>query len=163
MPPSAVETSQDSGTNKEQTVKPGTAESIMTPDSLIFHPMELGDDSVIVAKALLPPVVKTGGGPAKQAPAPPAEIPVIEKEVPGFRVQIYATSSHEAARQMEQQAALEFEEGVYMVYDPPTYKIRIGNCQTHAQADALKAKAAALGYHDAWIVRDNVMVKSGGR
>lgn len=154
IPPPAIEQTPQ----VEQTTEEISSASLPTSfpqDTIIFDPMALGDDNII-APMELPPVehkvIVTN-------PVEPEKI-LVEKEVPGFRVQIFATNSHEAARQMEQSALFEFSEEVRLTYDPPTYKIRVGNCETRDEANLLRAKAISLGYLDAWVVKDQVKIKT---
>ena len=68
------------------------------------------------------------------ATAPP---PGTESElVPGFRVQIFSTTDIDEANQKKAEAEADFPaEWFYMVYDPPTYKIRGGNFVERYEAE----------------------------
>ncbi len=82
-----------------------------------------------------------------------------EKESPGWRVQILASTVDHQARKAQREAEAKFKEGVYLIYDPPMYKVRVGNCETRKIAQELRQFAVALGYRDAWIVRDKIVTK----
>ena len=134
-------------------------------DTVIFDPMELGDDGILVPRPQETPAAEQ----LEPVPAEPDQIIPAEPEViveewedvvrPGYRVQIFAANGVDAARMVEKEAQELFPEGVYLSYDPPNYKIRVGNCQSRKEADILLRKAKSLRYRDAWIVRDNVVVK----
>jgi len=48
------------------------------------------------------------------------------------------------------------DEDVYITYEVPYYKIRVGNCVDRKQAEELKLKLVELGYASAWIIRTRV-------
>ena len=78
--------------------------------------------------------------------------------IPGFRVQAFLTQQIEQALAVRDTLSSIFEdELVYMVYDAPYYKIRIGNYLERPAADPMVKKLIRLGYKDAWIVPDNVL------
>jgi len=77
--------------------------------------------------------------------------------VSGFRVQIFAsTNIDDAAGQKEAAEALFPEERFYLVYDPPSYKIRGGNFLSRFEADNFLRRVSERGFRDAWIVPDRV-------
>ncbi len=85
-----------------------------------------------------------------------------EKEVvPGWRVQICALADEAAARKMQQRAEDVFEKyqsfKIYLAYDSPYYKVRIGDFTSRTEADRLLKIANLKGFLDAWVVRTNVI------
>lgn len=136
------------------------------PDSFIFDPMDYVDDGILVPSEA--EEVKTLAVPPIPTKVTVTNIPtdtvtaveqIEEASRLGFRVQIFASTGVDAARAVEGAAKGKFSEGVYLSYDPPTYKIRIGNCNSRAEAETLLRKALDLGYNDSWIVRDYITVK----
>lgn len=81
------------------------------------------------------------------------------REVAGFRVQLISTDSEADARECEQKALLDFKNNVYLIFDPPNYKVRIGDFQDRAQANEFKERAIRLGYVNAWVVQSRVLVQ----
>jgi hypothetical protein len=77
-------------------------------------------------------------------------------EAAGFRVQLIATETEAEARDTEQKAMGDFTESVYLIFDPPNYKVRLGDCPTRAQANDLREKAVRLGYGNAWVIQSRV-------
>jgi hypothetical protein len=137
-------------------------------DTVIFDPLELGDDGILV------PRTEEKSTASEETQSNLAIIPMdkakvsttidtaeAEEEVekPGYRVQIYASTQVELARNMERKAKEQFPLGVYLIYDPPNYKIRIGDCENRVEAEGLLMKAKELGYNDAWVVKDKVKSK----
>jgi hypothetical protein len=81
--------------------------------------------------------------------------------ITGYRVQICAVSDEEKARQVQRDAILKFvTEDVYLIYDTPYYKVRVGNCATRLEADQLQQLAVQNGFDDAWVVRTKVKSKT---
>lgn len=76
--------------------------------------------------------------------------------VPGYRVQIFASSTQEGADKIASEARFKFTERVYVEYDAPYYKVRVGNYKNRADAEILREKARNMGYPDAWIVQTEV-------
>lgn len=77
----------------------------------------------------------------------------------GFRVQICAVSNEERAKEIQRDALLKFiNEEIYLIYDNPYYKVRVGNCPTRYEADKLQQLAVEKGFEDAWVVRTNIML-----
>jgi cell division protein FtsN len=79
--------------------------------------------------------------------------------VSGYRVQVLFTADIEHANMVKDSlSTLLPNEYVYLVYDSPNYKVRIGNYVSHADADAMVKRIAGLGYPDAWVVPDNIFL-----
>jgi hypothetical protein len=76
--------------------------------------------------------------------------------VPGYRVQIFASSTNEGAEKIASEARFKFTERVYVEYDAPYYKVRVGDYKNRSDAEILKQKAINVGYSDAWIVQTEV-------
>jgi len=90
----------------------------------------------------------TGGEPSPNAD---------EEYVQGFRVQVFSTSSIDAAKAKQAEARSYFPgEWFYMQYDPPAYKIRAGNFRQRFEADRFARLAAEKGFTDAWTVPEKV-------
>ncbi len=105
--------------------------------------------------------------PAEELPSASAEEQSTEEagqevlvEKPGYRVQIAALSNQDEAMQIKKEAMLKFaDQGVYLIFDPPFYKIRVGDFVSRYDAEKLQQQAIQLGYKDAWIVRTRVKVR----
>ena len=83
--------------------------------------------------------------------------------VSGYRVQICAVTDEARARQVQREAILKFiNEEVYLIYDSPYYKVRVGNCMTRFEADKLQQLAVEKGFDDAWVVRTKIQQKTDG-
>lgn len=77
--------------------------------------------------------------------------------VPGFRIQILATQSLQDAIDMKAEAQSELDGyNIYLVYDPPFYKVRVGDFKVRYEANKAGNYITSHGYPDAWTVPDNV-------
>ncbi len=79
----------------------------------------------------------------------------------GYRVQIAATPDLTEAQSIQERALLLLgEAGVYYEYDPPLYRIRVGNCPDRKSARRLQQRARAVGFTKAWIVQSRITLKT---
>ncbi|MCB0259884.1 MAG: SPOR domain-containing protein [Calditrichaeota bacterium] len=97
---------------------------------------------------------------ALPAPPPAGPAPAVENRViDGFRVQLFATKDNQAATLEKQEAEFVFSPdgvGVYIEFDSPMYKLRIGDCRTRDEAEELRELARQKGYPTSWIVKTKV-------
>lgn len=83
------------------------------------------------------------------------------EEIPGFRVQLVATRSVDEARAVKREALLVFDEIVYLTFDDPYYKVRVGDAVSRFEANELQELAIQKGYVGAWVVRSLVKRRPG--
>jgi hypothetical protein len=90
---------------------------------------------------------------------------VVESELTqGFRIQIFATGSFDEANAMRQTAVQRLtEDSVYVVFDPPFYKVRVGDFRTRVEANQRLGAISATGFADAWVVGDKVTLRRSVR
>ena len=75
----------------------------------------------------------------------------------GFRVQIYISDNIDSAMQVKEDINLKLEyDWVYLEFDAPLYKVRIGDYLTRADATAMMKNLNEMGYTKAWIVPTTV-------
>ncbi|RJP82969.1 MAG: SPOR domain-containing protein [Candidatus Zixiibacteriota bacterium] len=128
------------------------ADTVRTPQDESFDPFSIEDEE---GMRMPDSRLKTSGGTASERTSRKA---AKSREVAGFRVQLVATDSEGEARSVEQQALLDFPDGVYLIFDPPNYKVRVGDCESRPRAMELRDKAVKLGYPNAWVVQSRVTV-----
>jgi hypothetical protein len=93
----------------------------------------------------------------------PVEIPkdslVIEEEiVQGFRIQIFSSSGVDEVTLIKDIASSKFfGDSVYVVYDAPVYKVRVGDFLNRYEANQRLPEFIEKGYRDAWIVPDRII------
>ena len=77
--------------------------------------------------------------------------------VPGFRIQILATTEIDEANALRTEISnLPRIDSVYVSYDSPYYKVRVGDFRSRPDANLLLKLLIESGYKDAWIVADRV-------
>ncbi|MBN2543533.1 SPOR domain-containing protein [bacterium] len=77
----------------------------------------------------------------------------------GWRVQIYNTDKKIEAEQVEKEARKEMGLQIYSEYEPPYYKLRVGNCKTPEEAEELLERVKEHGYENAWIIQCRIIVR----
>ncbi len=78
--------------------------------------------------------------------------------VQGYRIQVLATNDFDEAASVRNSLNSELPNlWVYMVYDAPTYKIRVGDYVNRSDAYFPLDSLVAMGYKEAWIVPDRVI------
>jgi hypothetical protein len=86
---------------------------------------------------------------------------VVESEFSqGYRIQIFASGSIDEANAMRMTAAQHFtDDSLYVVFDPPVYKVRIGDFRTRAEASQRLGVIIGEGFGDAWVVGDRIVLR----
>lgn len=82
----------------------------------------------------------------------------LPETIPGFRVQVLFTQDFDQANQVKEEVDRQIpDEWVYIVYDSPYYKVRVGNYTEKGLANPMIRQLHKLGYKDAWVVPDYVL------
>jgi len=82
----------------------------------------------------------------------------VPETIPGFRVQVLFTADIQQANTIRDTLSEELpDEWVYVVYDSPYYKVRVGNYAERSDANSTLRKLIDLGHKDAWIVPDKII------
>lgn len=121
--------------------------------SLFFIPSFSQGSVEIVADSQLYEVVKIRYERKKAADAKPDTL-----QVQGYRVQVYFSNDRKKAYAMRDKAIKLYPEHaaeVYVVYQSPNYKVRVGNFIKEADAKALE-RMLAKNFENVFIVRDKV-------
>ena len=69
-----------------------------------------------------------------------------------FRVQIFTSKLFGTARDAASVAEEIFDRPVFVEYEVPYFKVRVGNLDTREKAETLRQKARAVGYSNAWVI-----------
>ncbi len=76
----------------------------------------------------------------------------------GFRIQILATNNFDDANTTRNTFSLTFPElWVYLVFESPTYKIRVGDFVNRSEAKKLLEQFQSQGFKTSWIVPDRII------
>ena len=90
-------------------------------------------------------------------PLPPQFSPVeTDTVVDGFRVQVISTQDLNEANRLMMELSSLFGNEVYIVFDSPNYKVRVGNFRSRGNAEKARQRIVALGHRAAWIIRTRV-------
>lgn len=75
----------------------------------------------------------------------------------GFRVQVLATDDlDESGKMMEELKAIKGANEIYSVFEPPFYKILMGDFKSSDEANSLRFKLNQLGYSDSKVVKSTI-------
>jgi hypothetical protein len=124
-------------------------ESSGVPQNEDFDPLSLNDDEIAFA------AFRTSVDTVTEVADTTREGP---RQVSGYRVQIFAGANEQSARTVEEKARFEFTTPVYLTYDPPNYKIRLGDFTDRNEADKVRREARRKGYRGAWVVPDQIWI-----
>jgi hypothetical protein len=81
------------------------------------------------------------------------------KVTQGYRIQVYATTNFKDAEKKKDDLLSVIDDPIYVVYDPPYYKIRAGNFEKEEQAKDLKKVLEEMG-NDAWVVQSKIRIRT---
>lgn len=122
-----------------------------------FDPNSLDDDDIIIAKH----EENVAKSDADQVKPGLQDEKISYREANGFRVQILATKNIETATLTEQEAKDLFatmDHKVYLIFDAPLYKIRVGDVTDRNDAEEIRDTAKDYGYREAFIVPSKVNI-----
>ena len=116
-----------------------------------LRPSEFDEDVDVVQKAS----VQTGKSVNIDFPSDSTVVEEVKGQ--GFRIQIFASSNIDEANSAKMVAAQRLpRDSVYVVYDPPVYKVRVGDFPTRLEANQHLSQLINIGYPDAWVVTDRI-------
>ncbi|MCP4684255.1 MAG: SPOR domain-containing protein [bacterium] len=76
-----------------------------------------------------------------------------------FRVQIYTSKLYGEARASARVAEEIFDQQVYVDYQVPNFKVRVGDFASRDNAESYAQRAKAAGFTSAWVVMVNIEVR----
>jgi hypothetical protein len=120
-----------------------------------FDPLAQDREKPIVIQEASPEAQALETPQEDQQVAPPADIslgPARPGLIQGYRVQIFLSDDLREAARVMAEARESFQEEVYLEYDAPYYKVRVGDCRTEGEGQQLLEVAHRLGYRDAWLM-----------
>ena len=77
-------------------------------------------------------------------------------EIEGFRVQVFATQDRNKADQLQREFVLKFDEKVYIIFEAPNYKLRVGDFLDRENAERLRMRLVSSDFPSSWIVRTRI-------
>jgi len=76
----------------------------------------------------------------------------------GFRVQIISTDNIDVANQTRSEVYFKISKESYVSFEPPFYKVKVGDFTSRKEANDLKFKLNQLGYSEARVVQETVNI-----
>ena len=80
----------------------------------------------------------------------------------GYRVQVLATRYFERAESLAVIMKNTVSDSVYVDFEAPNYKVRIGDFIDRDSAESLQQDLVQMGYNSAWILRSRINSKASG-
>ena len=79
--------------------------------------------------------------------------------IEGFRVQILATNKLSKAEMLQKDLLSILNQKVYIVFEAPNYKVRVGNFIDRSKAENFRQDILKKGYPSSWIIRTRIEPK----
>ena len=117
-----------------------------------FDPLTLNDDDIIIKGIEMPTFSNESDSLNKEG-----EID-YDAMIEGYRVQIYTTQNLYEADSILTLSDSLFEGEAYMQFDPPNYKIRVGNLISRSEAEIFQRETRRAGFPRSWVLRTRVFV-----
>lgn len=94
-----------------------------------------------------------------KAPDTTATVKTAVKTIPGYRVQIISTDNLDEANKIRSEIFFKTnQKAVYVIFDPPFYKVEVGDFIDLNDAKNLSFKLKQSGYSDARVVNETINV-----
>jgi hypothetical protein len=85
--------------------------------------------------------------------------PQIVGQSNGYRVQIYVTDNLQEADSVKDDISTKLNQNdIYISFDPPFYKVKIGDFKNYSDAKDFRFKLNQLGFSDARIINDKINI-----
>ena len=85
--------------------------------------------------------------------------PQIVGQISGYRVQVFSSDNLEEADSIRTELYMETnQKAVYITFEPPFYKVKVGDFLKISEANDLKFKLNQIGYTEARVVNDKINI-----
>lgn len=136
-----------------------------------FDPLELQSDTTIIPKSypqpgdlIGKPVLSESETEEQQTSQKDYLFESIDTlNSQSFRIQLFSSKAYGTGKQAFKIAEEIFDRPVYLDYEVPYYKIRVGNFANRDDAELYLLKVRTAGYSDAWVVAVNINVHESER
>ncbi|HEX2896590.1 MAG TPA: SPOR domain-containing protein [candidate division Zixibacteria bacterium] len=141
-----------------------------TSSTTRLDPIDLPQDSRVIPKlqphkgditgtGKEPDVVKDTAKEEASTPIKPVQPQLDTLASQALRIQLHSTELFGEAKKERIIAEEIFDQPVYLDYEVPYYKVRVGSFSDRKDAENYLSKAKTAGYQNAWIVAVRVNVK----
>ena len=87
--------------------------------------------------------------------------PQIINQVNGYRVQVFSTDNLQEADSIRTELYLKTnQKAVYITFEPPFYKVKVGDFIKNSEAKDLSFKLNQIGYTEARVINDKINIYS---
>jgi hypothetical protein len=84
---------------------------------------------------------------------------IVIRTAPGFRVQVISTDNLDDANKMRSEIYFKTnQKAVYIIFDPPFYKVEVGDFTNLSDAKSLTFKFKQMGYTEARVVNQAINI-----
>ena len=83
----------------------------------------------------------------------------IQPDIEGFRVQVFATQDRRKAEGIKEELLFKFDDNIYIIFEAPNYKVRIGNFLDRDDAEKLRMELVKESLSSSWIVRTKIQAE----
>ena len=124
---------------------------------IIAQQDNLNFDESFDPSILKEPEIKLPTTISSDEPLPKIFLPTeIDSVIDGFRVQVLSIQDLNKANAIFSSLSSQFDSEVYIIYDSPNYKLRIGNYTSRVSAEKTREKLLSLGYSAPWIIKTKI-------
>ncbi|MBN2416496.1 SPOR domain-containing protein [bacterium] len=118
-----------------------------------FDPLTLEDDDIVVEEHAVAEPRPEQRQPFRTLENESDTEKAEPKMVPGFRVQLMSAKDEAQIIEEKKKAMFKFQQTIYVVFESPYYKIRLGDFLTHDAAAVMQEEAQRKGFPGAFIAR----------
>ena len=72
--------------------------------------------------------------------------------VKGYRIQVTISQDENELIKIKEKLQLTIKEKIYIKFELPNYKLRVGNFDNRKKAEAYRNRIIQLGYRSAWVI-----------
>lgn len=76
----------------------------------------------------------------------------------GYRIQLISTQDRNEAIKVKEDASERYNLPVYIDFEPPNYKVRIGNYASNEEAQRVQESMRRQGFKFAWVVPSKIII-----
>ena len=74
-------------------------------------------------------------------------------------MQVFATQDRRKAESLKEELSFKFDESIYIIFEAPNYKVRIGNFLDRNDAEKLRMELVKESLSSSWIVRTKIQAE----
>jgi len=90
---------------------------------------------------------------------PDAQVESLASEVYGYRIQIGIDESKDAMEELAEYARSRIDQGVYLEFEAPFYRVRVGDFKTRAEAEKYVKILNNKGFNDSLWVFSKIIIQ----